>query len=95
MTGTNAYAVLDDRGTRRARVWILVLASRYRKWIRPGLPDNLPVLRRFFPSSVNLKPVWKHQTPQDGFRVGVLSFHEQSLPLTRPRSAPGISFLLL
>src|ERR1700730_831134 len=74
MTGTNAYAVLGDQGTRRARVLDLGFGGVAIEMDSPEeLPDNLlavlhvPILP---PVRVNLKPVWKQQTPQGGFRVG-------------------------
>ena len=74
MTGTNAYAVLGDQGTRRARVLDLGFGGVAIEMDSPEeLPDNLlavlhvPILP---PVRVNLKPVWKQQTPQGSFRVG-------------------------
>jgi diguanylate cyclase (GGDEF)-like protein len=74
MTGTNAYAVLGDQGARRARVLDLGFGGVAIEMDSPEeLPDNLlavlhvPILP---PVRVNLKPVWKLQTPQGGFRVG-------------------------
>ena len=74
MTGTNAYAVLGDQGARRARVLDLGFGGVAIEMDSPGeLPDNLlailhvPILP---PVRVNLKPVWKLQTPQGSFRVG-------------------------
>jgi len=74
MTGTNAYAVLGDQGARRARVLDLGFGGVAIEMDSPEeLPDNLlavlhvPILP---PVRVNLKPVWKQQTPQGGFRVG-------------------------
>jgi diguanylate cyclase (GGDEF)-like protein len=74
MTGTNAYAVLGDQGTRRARVLDLGFGGVAIEMDSPEeLPDNLlavlhvPILP---PVRVNLKPVWKQTTPQGGFRVG-------------------------
>jgi diguanylate cyclase (GGDEF)-like protein len=74
MTGTNAYAVLGDQGARRARVLDLGFGGVAIEMDSfEELPDNLlavlhvPILP---PVRVNLKPVWKQQTPQGGFRVG-------------------------
>ena len=73
MTGTNAYAVLGDQGARRARVLDLGFGGVAIEMDSPEeLPDNLlailhvPILP---PVRVNLKPVWKLQTPQGSFRV--------------------------
>jgi len=74
MTGTNAYAVLGDQGGRRARVLDLGFGGVAIEMDSPEeLPENLlavlhvPILP---PVRVNLKPVWKQQTPQGSFRVG-------------------------
>jgi diguanylate cyclase (GGDEF)-like protein len=74
MTGTNAYAVLGDQGARRARVLDLGFGGVAIEMDSPEeLPENLlavlhvPILP---PVRVNLKPVWKHQTPQGSLRVG-------------------------
>jgi hypothetical protein len=74
MTGTNAYAVLGDQGARRARVLDLGFGGVAIEMDSPeDLPENLlavlhvPILP---PVRVNLKPVWKHQTPQGSLRVG-------------------------
>ncbi len=74
MTGTNAYAVLGDQGARRARVLDLGFGGVAMELDSPeDLPENLlavlhvPILP---PVRVNLKPVWKLQTSQGGFRVG-------------------------
>jgi diguanylate cyclase (GGDEF)-like protein len=74
MTGTNAYAVLGDQGTRRARVLDLGFGGVAIELDSPEeLPDNLlavlhvPILP---PVRVNLKPVWKQQTGEGGIRVG-------------------------
>jgi diguanylate cyclase (GGDEF)-like protein len=74
MTGTNAYAVLGDQGARRARVLDLGFGGVALELESPDdLPENLlavlhvPILP---PVRVNLKPVWKQQTTQGGFRVG-------------------------
>jgi len=74
MTGTNAYAVLGDQGARRARVLDLGFGGvAIELDSSEDLPENLlavlhvPILP---PVRVNLKPVWKQQTTQGGFRVG-------------------------
>jgi diguanylate cyclase (GGDEF)-like protein len=74
MTGTNAYAVLGDQGARRARVLDLGFGGVAIELDSPEeLPENLlavlhvPILP---PVRVNLKPVWKQQTSQGGFRIG-------------------------
>ena len=74
MTGTNAYAVLGEQGTKRARVIDLGFGGVAIELDSPeDLPENLlavlhvPILP---PVRVNLKPVWKQQTSQGSFRVG-------------------------
>ena len=74
MTGTNAYAVLGEQGTKRARVIDLGFGGVAIELDSPEeLPENLlavlhvPILP---PVRVNLKPVWKQQTSQGSFRVG-------------------------
>ena len=74
MTGTNAYAVLGDQGARRARVLDLGFGGVAMELDSlEDLPENLlavlhvPILP---PVRVNLRPVWKQQTAQGGFRVG-------------------------
>ena len=74
MTGTNAYAVLGDQGARRARVLDLGFGGVAMELDSlEDLPENIlavlhvPILP---PVRVNLKPVWKQQTAQGGFRVG-------------------------
>ena len=74
MTGTNAYAVLGDRGVRRARVLDLGFGGvAIELDSSEELPENLlavlhvPILP---PVRVNLKPVWKQPTSQGGFRIG-------------------------
>src|SRR5882672_8821460 len=74
MTGTNAYAVLGDQGVRRARVLDLGFGGVAMELdSAEDLPENLlavlhvPILP---PVRVNLKPVWKQQTGEGGFRVG-------------------------
>ncbi len=74
MSGTNAYAVLGEQGTRRARVLDLGFGGVAIEMDSPEeLPESLlavlhvPILP---PVRVNLKPVWKRQTDQGSFRVG-------------------------
>ena len=74
MTGTNAYAVLGEQGARRARVLDLGFGGVAMELdSAEDLPENLlavlhvPILP---PVRVNLKPVWKQQTGEGGFRVG-------------------------
>ena len=74
MTGTNAYAVLGDQGARRARVLDLGFGGvAIEMDSQEELPENLlavlhvPILP---PVRVNLRPVWKLQTPHGSFRVG-------------------------
>jgi len=74
MSGTNAYAVLGDEGSRRARVLDLGFGGVAIELDSQGdLPENLlavlhvPILP---PVRVNLRPVWKQATAQGGTRVG-------------------------
>jgi diguanylate cyclase (GGDEF)-like protein len=74
MTGTNAYAVLGEKGAKRARVLDLGFGGVAIELDSPEeLPENLlavlhvPILP---PVRVNLKPVWKQQTTQGSYRVG-------------------------
>jgi diguanylate cyclase (GGDEF)-like protein len=74
MTGTNAYAVLGEQGTRRARVLDLGFGGvAIELDSSEELPENLvavlhvPILP---PVRVNLKPVWKLQTTPGNYRVG-------------------------
>jgi diguanylate cyclase (GGDEF)-like protein len=74
MTGTNAYAVLGEHGSRRARVLDLGFGGVAMELdSAEDLPDNLlavlhvPILP---PVRVNLKPVWKQETSQGAIRVG-------------------------
>jgi diguanylate cyclase (GGDEF)-like protein len=74
MAGTNAYAVLGDPGSRRARVLDLGFGGVAIELDSQGdLPENLlailhvPILP---PVRVNLKPVWTQPTSQGGCRVG-------------------------
>jgi len=74
MTGTNAYAVLGEQNTRRARVIDLGfggVAIELDK--QESLPDSIlavlhvPILP---PVRVSLKPVWTQQTKQGAYRIG-------------------------
>jgi diguanylate cyclase (GGDEF)-like protein len=74
MTGTNAYAILGDQNTRRARVIDLGFGGVAIELDKPeALPANIlailhvPILP---PVRVSLKPVWSQQTKQGGYRVG-------------------------
>jgi diguanylate cyclase (GGDEF)-like protein len=74
MAGTNAYAVLGEPGSRRARVLDLGFGGVAIELDSQGdLPENLlavlhvPILP---PVRVNLKPVWIQPTAQGGCRVG-------------------------
>jgi diguanylate cyclase (GGDEF)-like protein len=74
MTGTNAYAVLGENGTRRARVLDLGFGGvALEVDTVEELPQNIfavlhvPILP---PVRVNLKPVWSQTTAQGGKRVG-------------------------
>ncbi len=74
MAGTNAYAVLGDRGSLRARVLDLGFGGVAIELDSPeDLPEDLfavlhvPILP---PVRVNLKPVWRQETAQGGTRVG-------------------------
>jgi hypothetical protein len=74
MAGTNAYAVLGEQGSRRARVLDLGFGGVAIELDNQGdLPESLlailhvPILP---PVRVNLKPVWTQPTSQGGCRVG-------------------------
>ena len=74
MAGTNAYAVLGEQGTQRARVLDLGFGGVAIEFdSQEEVPENLfavlhvPILP---PVRVNLKPVWKQQTAQGGTRIG-------------------------
>jgi len=74
MAGTNAYAVLGEQGSLRARVLDLGFGGvAIELDSQEDLPENLfavlhvPILP---PVRVNLRPVWKQQTAQGGTRVG-------------------------
>ena len=74
MTGTNAYAVLGDKASRRARVLDLGFGGVALEFDSPeDLPESLlavlhvPILP---PVRVNLKPVWTRTMHEGGYRVG-------------------------
>lgn len=74
MTGTNAYAVIGDPGTRRARVLDLGFGGVALEFDQPQeLPENLlavlhvPILP---PVRVLLRPVWSRATKEGTFRLG-------------------------
>lgn len=74
MAGTNAYAMLGEPGTRRARVLDLGFGGvAIELDTQDDLPENIlailhvPILP---PVRVSLKPVWKQKTTQGSYRVG-------------------------
>jgi diguanylate cyclase (GGDEF)-like protein len=74
MAGTNAYAMLGEQGTRRARVLDLGFGGvAIEMDSQEELPQNVlavlhvPILP---PVRVSLKPVWSHKTTEGGYRVG-------------------------
>jgi diguanylate cyclase (GGDEF)-like protein len=74
MTGTNAYAMLGERGARRARVLDLGFGGvAIELDAEEELSENIlavlhvPILP---PVRVNLKPVWTQRTKQGSYRVG-------------------------
>jgi diguanylate cyclase (GGDEF)-like protein len=74
MSGTNAYAVLGDRGVRRARVLDLGFGGvALELESQEEIPESIlailhvPILP---PVRVNLKPVWFQRTPQGACRIG-------------------------
>ena len=74
MTGTNAYAVLVEQGSKHARVLDLGFGGVAIELDAPEeLPENLlavlhvPILP---PVRVSLRPVWKQKTPEGSLRVG-------------------------
>lgn len=74
MSGTNAYALLGDPGTKRARVVDLGFGGVALELDAPEeLPENIlavlhvPILP---PVRVSLKPVWSKQTVEGSYRVG-------------------------
>jgi len=74
MSGTNAYAVLGDQPTNRARVVDLGFGGVALDFpIKQAIPDTLlavlhvPILP---PVRVSLKTVWTRQLGEDTVRVG-------------------------
>jgi len=74
MTGTNAYAVIGEKGTRRARVLDLGFGGVALEFEQPeDLPENVvavlhvPILP---PVRVFLRPVWSRITKEGAFRFG-------------------------
>jgi len=74
MAGTNAYAVIGDKGARRARVLDLGFGGVALEFDQPEeLPENIvavlhvPILP---PVRVYLRPVWSRRTPEGTFRCG-------------------------
>jgi hypothetical protein len=74
MSGTNAYAVIGEKGARRARVLDLGFGGVALEFDQPeDLPENLvavlhvPILP---PVRVYLRPVWSRRTPEGAFRCG-------------------------
>ena len=74
MTGTNAYAVIGEQGTRRARVLDLGFGGVAIELDElEEVPGNMlavlhvPILP---PVRVNLKPVWSQRTTQGAYRIG-------------------------
>ncbi len=74
MVGTNAYAVIGDQGTRRARVLDLGFGGVALEFDQPEeLSENIlailhvPILP---PVRVYLKPVWTRRTSEGAFRFG-------------------------
>jgi diguanylate cyclase (GGDEF)-like protein len=74
MAGTNAYAILGEPGSRRARVVDLGFGGVALELDAPEhVPDNMqavlhvPILP---PVRVSLKPVWSRQTSEGAFRIG-------------------------
>jgi diguanylate cyclase (GGDEF)-like protein len=74
MTGTNAYAVIGEQGSRRARVLDLGFGGVALEFEQPeALPDSIlailyvPILP---PVRVFLKPVWSRVTSEGSFRFG-------------------------
>ena len=74
MVGTNAYAVIGDRGDRRARVVDLGFGGVALELEQAeDLSENIlailhvPILP---PVRVYLKPVWRRRTPEGAFRLG-------------------------
>ncbi len=74
MTGTNAYAIIGDQGSRRARVLDLGFGGVALEFEQPEeLPESIlailhvPILP---PVRVYLRPVWSRRTSEGAFRLG-------------------------
>jgi hypothetical protein len=74
MLGTNAYAVIGDKGSRRARVLDLGFGGVALEFEQPEeLPESIlailhvPILP---PVQVHLKTVWTRRTTEGAFRLG-------------------------
>jgi diguanylate cyclase (GGDEF)-like protein len=74
MIGTNAYAIIGDQGSRRARVLDLGFGGVALEFEQPeDLPESIlailhvPILP---PVRVYLKPVWTRRTSEGSFRFG-------------------------
>jgi diguanylate cyclase (GGDEF)-like protein len=74
MAGTNAYAIIGDQGSRRARVLDLGFGGVALEFEQPEeLPESLlailhvPILP---PVRVYLRPVWSRRTAEGSFRFG-------------------------
>jgi len=74
MAGTNAYAIIGDQGSRRARVLDLGFGGVALEFEQPEeLPESLlailhvPILP---PVRVYLRPVWSRRTAEGAFRFG-------------------------
>ena len=74
MAGTNAYAVIGEKGSRRARVLDLGFGGVALELEQPEeVPENIlavlhvPILP---PVRVFLRPVWSRQTKEGTFRLG-------------------------
>ena len=74
MSGTNAYAVIGEQGSRRARVLDLGFGGVALEFEQPEeLPESIlailhvPILP---PVRVYLRPVWSRRMPEGAFRLG-------------------------
>ena len=74
MAGTNAYALIGEQGSRRARVLDLGFGGVALEFEQPEeLPESIlailhvPILP---PVRVYLRPVWSRSTPEGAFRLG-------------------------
>jgi len=74
MVGTNAYAIIGDQGSRRARVLDLGFGGVALEFEQPEeLPESIlailhvPILP---PVRVHLRPVWSRRTAEGSFRFG-------------------------